>query len=387
ISVEEAGRLARYELLREAARKHGCGKIATAHTADDQAETVLLNVFRGCGIDGLAGIPPRRPLQAGESGPEVVRPLLCTRRAEVEAYCRYHGLRPREDRTNRDLRYRRSRIRYRLLPALTEYDPLIREHLARLAAQAREEAELLNPPAAELLARATLPEETPGPELARWLRGWSPPLRLCAAVLRDAPPALARRALRLAVRRTAGHEVELDARATARLLALTEAEGAWDLPGAALRARRWGDALLLEATREAEPLLPRAVPEQGSVAVPELGIRVTSTIAAPPAELKLPPDKAALARENIRGALTLRAPREGERMWPLGAPGSRLLSDLFTDRKVPAPLRPRWPLLTDEEGPLWVAGIAIAERARVTPSTRECLRLRVEPLATSEAPG
>src|SRR5687768_6850750 len=168
ISVEEAGRNARYSALDKLAQEHGCNRVATAHTADDQAETVLLNLFRGTGIDGLAGIPARRPLSGDLGAPELVRPLLRRWRRDTEAYCAEHALEPREDRTNRDLRYRRSRIRHELLPRLRDYDPDVKSHLVRLADQAREERDLLNDAASALLAGARI-ESDDGERPRYWL--------------------------------------------------------------------------------------------------------------------------------------------------------------------------------------------------------------------------
>lgn len=124
-SVEAAAREARYHFLRGVATAIGAERIALGHTADDQAETVLMHFLRGSGLDGLAGMRPR----AGG----LVRPLLSLRRADTVAYCAALGLTPREDATNNDPRYTRNRIRHELLPQLETYQPQIRATLARNA--------------------------------------------------------------------------------------------------------------------------------------------------------------------------------------------------------------------------------------------------------------
>jgi tRNA(Ile)-lysidine synthase len=133
-NLEATARRVRYEWLTEVARTSGCGWVATGHTADDQAETVLHRLLRGTGLQGLRGIAPRRPLAAGV---ELVRPLLGATRAEVLAYLKEVGQEARLDASNDDLRLTRNRIRHELLPHLARaYNPRVVEVLGRLAAQA-----------------------------------------------------------------------------------------------------------------------------------------------------------------------------------------------------------------------------------------------------------
>lgn len=170
-NLEARARDARYAALESVRRARDATAVAVGHTADDQAETVLLALLRGAGISGLAGMPPRRG--------HLVRPLLGLRRRDTEAICTAAGLRWVDDRTNHDLHLRRNRIRHRVLPELC--DTAERDLVPILARQARllrEEAELLDGLAAQLLARA-------GPD--------APSTRVLAC----APRALTRRAVRL----------------------------------------------------------------------------------------------------------------------------------------------------------------------------------------------
>ena len=140
LSIEMAAREARYEFLADAARKKGADVIATAHTADDQAETVLLKLCRGAGSRGLSGIPRETTI----NGVRVVRPLLDVTRVEIESFLRRKKQAWREDRTNRDTAYLRNRVRHELLPMLeSKLNPGIREALLRTADILREEDDLL----------------------------------------------------------------------------------------------------------------------------------------------------------------------------------------------------------------------------------------------------
>lgn len=135
LSLEHAARKARYEAFVQAAKKTGASKIALGHHLDDQAETVLLNLLRGTRVEGLCGIPLRRALSKNT---EIVRPLLCVTRAEVEEYIKVNQLSFVTDQTNCDEAYTRNWIRRQLLPLLEKKQPKIRQHLVGMAAQLAE---------------------------------------------------------------------------------------------------------------------------------------------------------------------------------------------------------------------------------------------------------
>jgi tRNA(Ile)-lysidine synthase len=154
-NLEATARRARYDWLARIAEETGCCWVATGHTADDQAETVLHRLLRGTGLRGLRGIAPRRSLRPAV---EVIRPLLAVTRGEVLAYLHAEGQDWCRDSSNLDPAYTRNRIRHELLPHLAErYNPAIVAVLARLAGQAAEEYALLEEQARALLAAAELP--------------------------------------------------------------------------------------------------------------------------------------------------------------------------------------------------------------------------------------
>jgi tRNA(Ile)-lysidine synthase len=154
-NLEATARELRYGWLEKTARERNLGRVATAHTADDQAETVLHRLLRGTGLQGLRGIAACRPLTPDV---ELVRPFLAITRAEVLAFLQSLGQPFRDDSSNRDLRYTRNRIRHQLLPLLaSQYNPGIATILGRLAAQADEAFRDEEAAAAALLAATELP--------------------------------------------------------------------------------------------------------------------------------------------------------------------------------------------------------------------------------------
>lgn len=184
-TTQEAARAARYAFLNNAARELGADKIATAHTQDDQVETILLNILRGTGLDGLRGIPYRRD--------RVVRPLRDVSRRQVLDYCSQHDLAPRTDPSNLDpSHYLRNRIRLELLPRLaSDYQPGVRQVLLRLAQTAARDADFLHQEALHALESLTMASD-------------SAAMVLDARRLRDLHPALLRHVLRAAFERTRG---------------------------------------------------------------------------------------------------------------------------------------------------------------------------------------
>ncbi len=212
LSLEEAARQVRYEALAALARSWGPGpagepRVAVGHNLDDQAETVLMRVIEGTGLDGLAGMPALRR----DEGWVLVRPLLAVTRAEILDYCRAWSLEPRSDETNTDERFRRNFVRARVLPLLESYNPRVREALVRLAAIAREEAEALEEEAARREARLCRPGV---PEGESPFAGLSPVpgsvVAMSRAGLKRLPEALRKRVLRRVLRRLAGPEAGRD---------------------------------------------------------------------------------------------------------------------------------------------------------------------------------
>ncbi len=198
ISPEAAARQVRYAALVSAARRFRCGVVAVGHTADDQAETVLMRILRGAGPTGLAGIPPVRELvppagsKAGRGGRiRLVRPLIGCSRAGVRAYLRRQGVRPLLDRTNLSSRFTRNRIRNELIGQLERaYNPQLRRHLCETAEILREDMDWLDIQTAA--------------EFRRTARVGTRGIRLDRARLRRVHPALRRGVLREAVRRLQG---------------------------------------------------------------------------------------------------------------------------------------------------------------------------------------
>ncbi|GMR10604.1 MAG: tRNA lysidine(34) synthetase TilS [Anaerolineae bacterium] len=375
-SLEEAARLYRYRFLASVAGKKGIERIAVGHTANDQTETVLMHLIRGAGPSGLRGMLPVTDLSEWVSLSKIestflVRPLLEVWRHETEAYCAEHGLATRNDPSNQDSRYFRNRLRNELLPDLRTYNPRIHEVLLRTAKVMAAEAEAID----------QLVQE----RWNDWVRAAGEGvLALQAGALFQAPLALQRAALRRAILQLdpAIRDVGFDTIERA-LQAMREGKRLTLLGGLDLLTMN-GEAFL----RKPGASIPLdGMPQMRSkgaqhLSLPfqvqlEAGWTLMGTEMEPKGEIPGDVGEVWFDASGIEDDIALRAPRPGDRMAPIGMSGSIKLSDLFVNRKVPWPARERWPVIACGEEIIWVPGLHRSERARVSPSTRKVVQMRL----------
>ena len=345
LGLEEAARKLRYAFLERAAGYFGCDRIATAHTADDNAETVLLNLVRGSGTKGLGGIPPRRG--------NIVRPLLETDRAEIEAYLKAQGVPHVEDSSNESLDFSRNRLRREILPLLREMNPALNDALGRTAALLRRDDSFLRGLAEEWLDRN--------------FDGESLPL----SKLRKLHPAVASRAVKkLCPRSLSAAQTE----SVLRFAGGTEF-GYLDLPG--LRLRREQGRLYLQ-TEQPPEIVPRRIEIGKTTEFPELGLRVRAEKApAGGKEINSPFNSFCFGYEKIKGDIVGTGRRPGDRMHPASRGVGKSLKALFLESGMTSTERSRALVFRDGGGILAVYPLALDERAVPAPD-EQILLLTVE---------
>ncbi len=373
LTVEEAGRRLRYEafenrrkalLTEEKCLAPEAVRIAVAHNADDQAETVLMRILRGTGTAGLAGMEYLR-------ADGLIRPLLDISRADIETYCREQSLAPRLDLSNLETDYTRNRIRLELLPYLREqFNPNITEALTRLAAIAGEERAWTDGLAEDFL-------QTHGLNLA---------------ALKNAPASLRKRALLLALK-AAGLTQDVSAvhLETCNKLILTgSVSDKAELPhGFSLRL----DYETLEILPPGQPESPinfcRPLNLNGTTELPELRGKIIARKLTSEeylavrscTEKSVPSDFSEQIFLSIDGlvdsekTLEIRVRQSGDFIRPFGMKGRKLLQNYFVDRKVPREIRDRLPLLSLGQEILWVPAVGINEICRISPATESILSL------------
>jgi tRNA(Ile)-lysidine synthase len=379
LSLEDAARQARYSFLVQVAQQVGARTVAVGHTADDQAETVLLHLLRGAGLEGLAGMAPdaRWPLP-GERGADhlrLLRPLLTLTRAETEAYCAAAGLLPRQDESNRDLAYARNRVRLELLPLLRELNPGITATLGRTAQVIAGEVAALQ--SIELKVWAAMAAEESGG------------VRLARTVFEQQAVGLQRRLLRRAVGALSSlHDLTWEQVEAARRIALAGRTGACASLPHGLRLRVDYDWLWIEPARRTSadtewPALAQPtqlhIPGEAALAA---GWRIAAQLLA---RAELPDDWATtrepwvayLDADAVGCDVSLRSRRPGDWLLPLGLHGRQKLSDLLINVKMSAVYRDALPLVLVGEAIAWVVGVRCDQRFAVTDRTERVCVLRV----------
>ena len=348
-SLQMAARTLRYEAFSRIARERSISYTASGHHADDQAETLLLNLMRGTGPEGLAGMRARRPL---ENEIVLIRPLLGESRRAIREYAKREELSWREDASNDDLRFERVRTRRKIMPHLDSRS-LVRstEHLAEWVDQ------VIRPMVEHQFKRAAQGR------------------RLSIQILRDAPPVLARRVILEALRRWLP-----GAPATQNLV-----ERAYGLilqqPGRRVEVGagsvwRSHDMLVCQRSKNSSLKAREYFDFESEVDVPGGRLQL-KLIDHRPASLQL--DQGVWVNaDRLRLPLEVRTWHPGDRLIPLGMSGSKKVSDILTDAKVATHLRRRCAVVCSAGEIVWVVGQSLADPFKVRETTCRFARLRIE---------
>ncbi len=368
LGLEEAGRLARYRYFHELGGAHAL--VITGHHADDQAETILMNLRRGAHRRGLSGM---RELSAIPVPPgatvRIARPLLAVDRAALHHYALAHRLAWRTDATNADDAFTRNRIRNKIIPMLESILPGFKQRLLERAEATARQEDVLSRAGADFAAGQTRREAN-----GRFFR-------IDGAAL-DAPERLLY-AFRHVVEEEMGARLPYGAVLTrlSELAAGGRLGETLSLPGR-LRVRRERDGLFFffpgvgGGDGYTEVVLP-----DPPFRIVAYGLEITAewgeTAGVPPREDMVDPDVEWLHPAAIRWPLRLRPPFEGERFRALGAPGSRKIQDMIVDAKLPRRKRSLPRVLADYAGAIWLWPLRLAERVRLPGTPGRALRMRI----------
>lgn len=360
MSSEQAAREIRYDFFQRTAVQVGADRIVVAHTADDQVETCIMNLLRGTGIDGLAGIPPVRD--------NIIRPLINIPRCDIEAYILRHGLHPRIDSTNLLPIYRRNKVRLELLPYLRHhYNEGIDGTLLRLAELAGDDSAYLNNEADRILAEILTfhVDDT---------------VIISVSALRRHHISLNRRIIRQALRTLIGGIKDIGYVHVEIILDLLKAGGNFttDLPDN-IKVNRVYDDLVFTSHVIERPIVRYSYPIQipGDTMIPEIGVTIRTAMYDEQIEYRRPDrsDDIVVDYDSLKGDLHARTWRPGDRIDPLGLGGSKKVQDIFSDMKIPGSLRDEIPIITDSEKIIWVCGISMSETVKVNQGTNKYLRI------------
>jgi len=402
LSLETAARDLRYEHFRQLLTAGALDRIATAHTLDDQAETVLLRVVRGAGTRGIAGIYPKL-LVNGPEGAAIIRPLLNVTRSELEGYLGELGQSWREDTTNRDVRHTRNRVRHAVLPQIEkELNPSVRERLAEMAEIARAEEEFWEQKVAQVL-----------PDMLK--RNANSVVLKFDAFLKF-PIALQRRVIRAAAE-SIGIKFEFrHVEEVLEVAGVEERSGGSELPGGWVVFKRNGE-LILERTSRVGELLPAgqmetpvlsqagqvrslldcgqdtcssghlsadvSLPDSyeygvkvpGCANIMQLGLRLEFMFVPAQAVAGYNPDHL-LDATLLEGELRVRNWRAGDRFWPSHRRSPKKVKELLQELHVTGNERKLWPVVTASDEIVWVRGFSVPARWRFRESSDTAIFIR-----------
>ena len=377
LSIEEAGRILRYQFLSRTAREHGFNKIALGHQKEDTAETFLINILRGSGPQGLSSIPPKRGI--------FIRPLINLNRSDIECFIRSESMEHIIDSSNMDPKFLRNRIRHYLIPFLaSEYNPEIVEILNRTAEILRDEQIWLDSLTGKLFERTRVQSDDAN-------------IRLSIPELLKMPIAAARRIIRKSVLEIKGNLngvgfTHIDA--VFELINNRKCKKELDFPGP-VRIKREKDILVIIrrknrgrikchpdyfdrqlCTFEYQIMGPQTlyIKETG------LSVQLSELSFAEILELKksnfqtVNPREAYMDMASIGYPLVVRSFRSGDRFSPLGLSGFQKLKKFFINNKLSSSERKNIPILECSGKIIWVAGYRIDDSVKVIPSTKRVLK-------------
>ena len=363
LSAQAGAREMRYTFLQQCAKATGARRIALGHTANDQAETLLMRLIRGAGISGLSAIPPVRE--------NIIRPFIAMTRDEVLAYLQRRKIDYRTDPSNQKLIYTRNRIRHEVLPVLERFNPRIVEALSAEADMLRDENDAIE---------AMLPEI-----MQQVIRREGDDVHIRRERFLDLLPALRRRVLRQALELAAGDDAvdQSWVRTEEALGFMGEAQSgrSMEVPGGLLLQREYDDLVIRAQAQEMVFCVPLAVP--GETAATAAGLAIEAVT------LDTPPDpgadggnylwQAVFDYDKISLPLYLRNRRPGDRFCPAGMDGrSKKLQDYFVDEKVPRVRRNAAPLLATELDVIWIIGMRTDGRFLPGSGTSKFLRVTIK---------
>lgn len=361
LTIEEAARQVRYEMLFEIKDRIHANKIAVAHNLDDQVETVMMRLLRGSGIHGLKGMDYKRT-------DGVIRPLMDVMKRDILAYCDMHKLQPCVDKTNLETEYTRNNIRLNLIPYIEkEFTPNIKNKLSRMANILREDNSFLEDEAQKVFLReADIAQEH---------------VRLQGEDLKLMHPAIVKRIIRLSIKQVLRSLEGIESVHIEDVIELMHSENnhaMLNLPkGLIVYKRPEGIFFTCKQIQDELSSYRYVMPPGESIYISEIKMHVDSKLLSKEKCMVLPIGNMVKAFDidKIQGDLIIRNRQDGDKMRPMGLGGTKKLKDIFIDLKIPREQRDSIPIVCDEQGILWIVGYKISEDYKIDENTKNVLRI------------
>jgi len=378
LSIEDAARKLRYKFLFEVANQYHAHAVAVGHTADDQVETILMHLLRGCGLDGLQGMVPRSITEFNAKTP-LIRPLLEFTRNEILAYCQANNLTYLEDRSNQEKIFLRNRIRLELIPSLESYNPRVKENILKMARIIQGDVEVLTERTREILQEYLLAES-------------DCLLKISLTKIKESPIGMQRRIIVNSLKKLNSNNKEIDFQKVEQVIRFV------GFPPRTRHLHLFSD---IEVRIENGTLFfYRSYANIPTDEWPQMKGEKTLKVNIPGSKI-IHPDwqiscnetsifpkqnnldeglnfNAFIDLEKVQSPLMIRTQKRGDRYELLGLEGkSQKLSDFWINKKIPNRLRSRWPLVISNEKIVWIPGFAPAHFCRVQTGTKKILHVEL----------
>lgn len=337
LGIEESARIMRYSFLQKTAEEQSANAIATAHNADDNVETVIMNMTRGTGLDGLCGIPPVRD--------NIIRPILCLTRLDIEEFLIDFSIPNIYDSTNSDIIYMRNKIRHNIIPVLRETNSNLALSVLGMTERLREDRDCLDSWTKSVFSEFVYENES---------------LRAKVAELLALPEAIRVRVLRLALEKIGVTGESRTIKAVSDILVSNDPSAMVNLKNGAI-ARREYNQLVLQKREIKGGFAPVEISFKKPAYIPELGLEIICK------EGKIKNSFQAIfffKSSEICDNITVRSRRAGDKICLAGRDCTKTLKKLFIEEKIPELQRDSIPVITDGKGVIAVMGLGIAERVK-----------------------
>ena len=379
LSIEQAARELRYNFLSKVAKEQNATAITLGHTSDDQAETVLMHIIRGSGLNGLKGMEETSSRVINSNKVTLSRPLLSVSRAESVNYCCLLKLIPRLDASNLSPKLKRNQIRMQLLPLLNEYNPAVKEALIRLSHSAKTDLEYIRNVVDDIW-----------PDIANHYQNHT---EISKSQFSKLAPAIQYHVLRKAITTVKGNLEDVRQEHIYEMAHLMKGQAGKHsiLPGR-LRFSIGYDSGILTSFKS-DPCPIPAITRIHDLKVPADNLipgwsitTILNTQVDQPIDMHSQREamlvypvthKATLDYDKLGGNLRIRSRGTGDRFHPLGMTQAKKLQDFMVDSKIPQSWRNHIPLVVSPKGIIWVVGWRIAEWAKVDNTTRTQLEIKI----------
>lgn len=364
VSLEEGARTLRYEMFDEIKQKTKSNKIAIGHNRNDQAETVLMRIMRGTGLQGLRGIEYIRDNK-------IIRPILDIERSEIEAYCEKYELNPRIDKTNLESIYTRNKIRLELIPYMKDnFNPNVIESIVRMTNSLKSDSDYIDLEAERSFkAVSTLKEDSVEISLPKYS---------------NLHNAIKVRILRSAIKHIIGDTNFVDQKHIEDIIELeceSKLNKMLNLPRGIFAYRRKNIIILTTKEIVSEEIdFCYNIPSNGFIKIKELNLVLETQKMSIDRykSIKLDKTSKGFDLDKIKGGIVVRSRKQGDKIKLAG--GSKKVKDLFIDLKIPREDRCKVPVITDDEGILCVGDYKTSENYKIDSETKEVLKISFKKL-------